>query len=332
MTCKRYLYSAAASLLLVQAAHAQLDLLTVREAEQIVEAIPEVAAANRMGACPMLVVQNWGSAEYWVSVRRGCGLHAGQMVSVYTIDRWSGQARVGDTGPLASSTPEFQFVVDDTVRSARKRKLTIGEASCLARTAMSSALDAERFSLKIVLEPAIDDGDRIVRYTPLAYVDEHTSILSDEITVDLRSGRVVDATWGTELDGPSLAALRAAILQSRHSDGLSEMDALLLARTVKSVRSAMENPCVKTSAVDSWRSQEIVIGFTLHSHCEGQAVDIGTPILVNRNTGEVSDGATGRLLSATDTRILFEQMKTRMAEQAAARRKEISERCGSGAQ
>src|SRR5437870_4678027 len=81
---------------------AQLDLLTFREAESLVERVPTVIAAREQGACPLLSgYYESEPEEVSFQVRSGCGDTGGQLIENYTVNRRTGAVRLWGDNPTA---------------------------------------------------------------------------------------------------------------------------------------------------------------------------------------------------------------------------------------
>ena len=73
---------------------AQIDILTVREAESVVERVPDVVAATNKGECPLLSATYAGDEQVDFQVRRSCGSNIGTLINNYTVNRRTGLVKL----------------------------------------------------------------------------------------------------------------------------------------------------------------------------------------------------------------------------------------------
>src|SRR5258708_34834662 len=112
---------------------AQLDLMTFREAESIVERVPDVVAARKEGRSTLLSGAYDGEADevsFWV--RGGCGPTRGQLIENYKVNRWTGTVTLWGDNPLPVADEEGKLFAERLMLQVHSRILSADEAKCLA--------------------------------------------------------------------------------------------------------------------------------------------------------------------------------------------------------
>src|SRR2546423_5409860 len=106
--------------LAISALHAQLDLLTLSEAERIVEKIPAVVDAQRKGECPDLSASYQGE-HLWFGVRSSCGPSAGMLIDRYDLNRRTGEVTLWGDDPRPVADVVGKELASRLVRQAQRR-------------------------------------------------------------------------------------------------------------------------------------------------------------------------------------------------------------------
>ena len=103
-------------------ARAQLDLLTLREAESLVELIPDVVSAQKKGECPDLSPMYEERAQQSFQVRRECGPEAGTLIFHYTVNRRDGNVTLWGDNPVAVADDRGKAPASQLVQDAQSER------------------------------------------------------------------------------------------------------------------------------------------------------------------------------------------------------------------
>ncbi len=122
----------------------QVTLLTAREAKELVELTPEVAASRARGECPMLSVFGPPADIGFFSIEaRGACWHSGDasslLINNYVVNRKTGTVAL-DASHSVISTPEMRQRAKAMLILAKGRVLSIAESRCIAIEAGKAAL------------------------------------------------------------------------------------------------------------------------------------------------------------------------------------------------
>ncbi|HEX4810846.1 MAG TPA: hypothetical protein VH325_18050 [Bryobacteraceae bacterium] len=304
MARRRGVLAALLVLTLAQSVRAQIDLLTYREAEKVIEALPDISADRREGYCPMLSNRGYGGYggdsphQLSFTVRNGCGPTAGQLVENYVIDRRTGTVTLWGDNPEVVGDAESRARAERLIRQARSRALSANEAKCLALEAAKSlpgwtspghlTIDAEsnseqnRLSFGVAFRSSIRPID-----------------FGLDLDVDLGSGRVRDDQTGQDLWSAGVGRLTSEIFALREPDVLTNEEALTLVLALKIPAFEMEinRGCRLRAPVLPFRSDEAEVGLA----CDDRSDENANPVIVNVETGRTIDEATGQVLGSEDS-------------------------------
>jgi len=270
--------------LLGNMATAQVNLLTPREAVQIVGMIPEVAQARKQGFCPQFAA-GYGDRvdKLGVQVRYGCGPYAGQWVNSYEIDLRTGSTFQLETKEPVKS-PEGETLARTLVKQASMRVLSSGEVTCLARMAAKSLTGWDGPGREISVERSDPVG---FRFIARLRVQDPQMVTERLLTVDRRTAHVHDDKTGTEVISADLASLASKMLSLHYPSLLSENDALEVAKQIPEVKMQALKPCSVFSVGGPLSWQDIYV--SVQSHCEGTPESSVVLVAVSPETGRVTD-------------------------------------------
>lgn len=295
---------------------AQVNLLTVREAESIVERVPAVAAAKKLGECPLSSPTYWGVDTLAIQVRRQCGPDGGTLINVYEVNRRTGSVTEGGDSPRPAADAAGEAFGRQLVQQAQQRVLSTAEARCLALAAArglpgwneaGASLSAESLSQR---QPGRVGFE--IRHTAAAAPTESGRNLS----VDLTTAHVRDDESGLELMSRELGALTSKILALREPLWLTDEDVLSIALQIPSVLAELGEGC-RVSPGAPFRSDETEVGLV----CNGQQNEGGIVVAVNVRTGRATNARSGEALETAGTA----QMAGRLLEERQRRRGEIQD-------
>lgn len=308
--------------LFVGTAGAQLNLLTPREAVQVVGLIPEVAEARKQGLCPRFSV-NYGDVldRFSVQVRHGCGPYAGQWINTYEVDLRTG-AIFQLESKQAIKNPEGNALAKTLLRQAIARVLSADEARCLALEAAKSLPGWAGPGHDVSVEPF---GEFSLRFRARLRTQEPPMLASRLLTVDRSTALVHDDQTGIEIVSASLASLVSRMLTLHLPSLLSEADAVEIAQQIPEVRAQALKPCSVFSIGGPLSWEDVYVA--VQSHCEGAPDASSILVAVNPETGAVTDPNTQKLLgSPAAARVAHERLDELEREKSTIR-KYLNEAC-----
>jgi hypothetical protein len=300
---------------------AQLDLLTVRESESIVERIPAVAASTRKGECPSLSVSYWGADQFAIQVRRQCGPTGGQLIQNYTVNRRTGAVTLWGDDPLPVADRAGEAFARQLVLRAQERTLSTGEARCLALEAAKGLPGWDEAGGSISVEQnGKAEHDRAQFYDRLRSSIRRAQI-GHNLSVDLATARVRDDETGLDVMSEGLGSLTAKMFALREPLLLTDEDAVSIALQVPAVVAQLRDGCT-LSAGGAFRSDQAQVGLACGGHYTA-----GTTVAVNLETGRTSDANTGKALESAESARLAQQLLERIKRRRAELRKEVDAHC-----
>lgn len=308
--------------LLVETAGAQMNLLTPREAVQIVGMIPAVAEAQRLGFCPRFSAA-YGDAldKLGVQVRYGCGSYAGQLINNYEIDLKTGAA-VELESRRSSRNPEGDQLARVLLKGAAARVLSPEEGRCLALVAAKSLPDWGGPGRSVSVEQSGPFGSRFRAHLR---AQDPPMVAERFLTVDRTTAHVHDDETGAEVVSAGLAALTSKMLALRLPSLLSEADALEIARQVPEVRAQALKPCSVFSVGGPLSWEDIYIG--LQSRCEGEPTVSNILVAVNPRTGAVTDPDNRKQLESSVAARMARERLEQLAREKISIREDLKEAC-----
>lgn len=316
------LFSLSLALLFAGVLEAQLDLLTLREAESLVERIPEVVAAEKSGGCPSASPGYWSAEELAFQVRFSCGPNSGMLLNDYNVDRRTGEVTLFGDDPRPVASPEGKALADRLVRQARARALSGAEAGCLAREAANGVPGWKDAKASITVKPfPVPLKVPGALYFMAGRSDTDRPIESGRmLTVDLSTARVRNDYTGQDIISEGLGRLASKIVALRAPRLLSDEDALSIALLIPSVAARLKPGCLLKNGGVS-RSREAIIGL----ECEGR--DVGQAISVDLLTGQAKEANSGKILESSKAKEAARSLLDKFDEQQSQLRKEVDAAC-----
>lgn len=313
-TCKATLLAASLCLTAVSSA-GQINVLTTREAERVLDLVPAVAESIARGRCPDYSITAETATDLSIQVREACppaGVASG-LLGNYVINRKTGAVAEGlDTDSLGPriSTPEIDLVASDLVRRAQARMLNDKEAECLALDAARSGLSESTgtFSATKISEKRGEwqfSVEHRIPKTPGVGV-RFFSIRSDMV-------RVRNENTGEPVISAGLALLASRMLSKWEPIGLSVDDTLAIALKVPALARSAGNGCSELVSSGDGTSDEMYIG--LRTWCPGAPKTISVVAAVNANNGHVTEPRTHKSLDSPESERIAQQIIRRHREQ-----------------
>jgi hypothetical protein len=290
--------------LLAASAGAQLDILTPRDAVQIVARVPDVADARQRGLCPRFDAVYGYATDVGVQVRSGCGPTAGQLIDNYVVDLRSGVVtELNSKVPVRN--PEGDALAGAMLKTAAASILSPEEARCLALEAARSLPGWGGSGRSVSVDQS---GPFALRFHARLRAQDPLLTEERDLAVDRATAHVRDDYTGMEVVSPGLAALASKMLALRLPPLLSDQDALYIARQTPEIQAQALKPCSVFSVGEPPSWEGIYVG--VQSHCEGSQDESHTVVVIDPKTGAVT-GPDGRsqLVSGAAQRAARERLE-----------------------
>jgi len=290
---------------------AQLNVLTLREAESLVELIPDVVTSQQRAECPNVSPGYAEGTELEFRVRTTCGSGSGMLIGAYTVNRWTGAIKTWGDNPQPVGDNQGSALAAQLVQQARKRILSTSEAQCLARTAARAIPGWSAGDAVIAVDPLSKPG------TPSAksearegithFAANHTSSSSRVesgrlLTVYLDEARVRDDETGADLLSAAVGDLSAKLVGLRAPVWLSDEEAASVALAVPQVAANLREGCTLNTG-GAFYSHEALIG----ASCKDGLIR-DSNVLVNLETGSVTDPRTRKSLDTREAQRIARQL------------------------
>jgi hypothetical protein len=307
---------------------AQLDLLSVREAESLVEEVPEFQAAKRQGRCPDFSVGYVDSVTLLIQVRGDCpdADTASTLISDYMVDRRTGIVSKGEAStPITSPAMERQR--KELLQGVRTRSVSRNEAACLVLAAFKSKAHihetTESFS---VTQIGASEGHEL-QYSAQQHLLGRHAVTSGFFTVDTATGRVRDDGTGADVASAEIGSLVSNLFALRFPPLLSTDDAVEVALHVQIISLRLSGSCSTAIASGTGTAEEVFIGIT--SQCRGMPETSGVLASVNIRTGVVTDPKTLKDISSAESQRIARRLLDEVERHQAKARSDIGAECRS---
>src|SRR5271165_3948624 len=193
--------------------HAQLDLLTLREAESIVELVPGVVSAQKKGECPESSASYEEPEILSFQVRSTCGPTGGMLINNYTVNRRTGEVRLWGDDPQPVADKAGGVFATQLVVQARKRILNASEAGCLALEAARSLPGWSATNANVSIESFGKPEREQMMFSAKCLSSTRSAQSGRMLTVSLAEARVRDDETGLYIASEGLGALTSKILE-----------------------------------------------------------------------------------------------------------------------
>jgi hypothetical protein len=297
-----------ASLCLAANAVAQLNVLTTREAQRILDLVPAVTESKARGGCPSYSITEQTTIDLSIQVREACppaGV-ASNLLGNYVINRKTGAVAEGlDTESLGPriATPEIDSLTSDLVRRARGRVLNAKEAECLVLEAARSSLSESTGTFSAA---KLTDTRRERRFSVEHRIPNTPGVAVKFFTVRSDTAGIRDDSSGNPVISSGLALLTSRLLSNRESSGLSVDDTLAIAFHIPTLASSVAKGCSELVSSGDGTSDEMYIG--LRTWCPGAPKTISVVAAVNPSNGRVTDPKTQKSLDSPESEKIARQI------------------------
>ncbi len=303
--------------------HAQLDLLTLREAESLVELVPAVVAAQRGGDCPQLSASYWTDDELWIQARSSCGSTGGMLIGNYLVNRRTGAATTTGDLRVPVDTPEGSGFARQLIGQARGRVLSAKESACLALEAARSFPGWGGTDAHVSVEPFGGASLGEMRFTALRRSTARPVQSGRVLSVNPAAPRVRDDETGLDVMSGEVGSLISKLVAERAPLLFTDEDAISIAMLVPRVAAQVRAGC-RLSAGGAERSSQALVGLS----CGGKLLGDPAMIAVDLQSGRVTDAGTGNVLESPEAARLARQLLGNLERRRFELRKEVDGVCG----
>jgi hypothetical protein len=307
---------------------AQVTLLTPREASELIELVPEVAAANKRGECVMLSPFGpaFDAGVYTVEARGSCwheGDPSSLLVNNYTVDRRTGTITVYGSKSVVTS-PAIRAKARGMLDLARNRLLSVTECRCLAREAAKSDFNLAVGKLSLALTDLTASDDAWRDFLAVGRNTADRISLAQQYSVSRETGSV----WSMQREvlSAELSALRSRMLARRDTPALSLADVLAVALRIPSISAKMSTSCSEVE-VDGTNSSADETFIAIRNSCAGGGGDPVNIAAVNVLTGAVSNPSTHAPLSPPEGDRVAHEILLRIANSRLSAQALIDAQC-----
>jgi len=299
----------------------QIALLTIREAESIVERVSSVEVARRSGLCPSLSAGITSPDEVVVQVRRGCGSDAGTLLNNYTVNRRTGTISPSTEDGKPVLNPESRDFARHLIEEAHSRVLSNSEAACVALEAAKGLPGWSRPEANVAVELIRQVAPDQVLFAAVNQQVGGPVQTSRFVTVDPTMPSVRDDEMGINLSSAGLGSLFAKIIELREPPLLTDEEALTVALSVPAVASLVKVGC-RLSGGGDFTADEVFAG----AFCNGE--ERGDVVSINLRTGRVANGRTREIYQSVDAANLARTFLDKRESRRSEVRGEIQTLCG----
>ncbi len=312
----------------IGSAHAQLNQLTLREAESLVELVPDVSASMKRGECPQISPGYADGFQLEFRVRTTCGSGSGMLIGAYTVNRRTGSVESWGDNPHSVADSRGETVASSLISEARRRILSASEARCLAGTAAGSLPGWDAADATISVQPFSEAGspsareearENLMRFsaTRVSRSIETRRIL----TVNLAGAVVRDEETGKSLMSASVGSLTAALLALRAPVSLTDEEAALIAAATPPISNQLKDTCRLVTG-GAFYSRSALVSLS----CKA-SLATNSSVLVNLETGMLTDAATGTSLDSSGSLQLAASLLSDAKKRRVESQKIVEEAC-----
>lgn len=279
----------------------QLDLLTSYDVQLIVEAVPEVVAAQANGKCPGFSITRWGDDKLWVQARGRCfdGSSQSTLINNYVVDRRNGVVFLGE-GETPLRSESLHRRQSEVIAAARRRVLSNEEARCLAKKAMESLARVRETGDSFELQMTVSANEEKAVFSGVHRLPSVRVTTSTTVTVDKRTGEVVENATGASFLSDEFSLLAARVLAQRVPVILTTDDAVEIARVHPAFAGYRSLKCTEIAASTlEVLAERRFVG--LVGHCAGDPAHPDISVSVDLRTGRVLDERNQRELTSPES-------------------------------
>jgi len=301
---------------------AQLTLLTMRDAESLVQTIPEVVTAQEHGECPQFSVSYEGADQFLIQARRSCGATGGMLINNYVVDRRQSTVWQMADKPVPISDPAVESLGKELALRAHRRILSDTEARCLAAEAARALPGWGGGETAITVEPFGAAEGSEVRFNATHRWLSRPFDSVRLLTVDRDMAWVRDDETGENVMSEGLGALTSKLFAVRVPAWLTDEDTLAIAQQIPAAALGIREGC-RLTVGGAFRTEDALVGLA----CNGSAVQGTTVVAVNLRTGKTTNADTGKVLESPESRRIAIEFLAERERKLADLRKEVDGIC-----
>lgn len=309
--------------------------LTYREAQYLVEQLPEMLDWQRRGGCPVahLTVARFSEGEF--QGRRHCNV-AGvtNNINHYIVNLFTGRIRSGLDLETEYDSPALSKIRAEVLRRHRERLLTDVEAACLTEQTLAGGSIQGLF-------PCPRAGVFPVGLSAFGLSTPHTFTVVVEnrceqaktpesqefFRIDRYSGMIEDARTGTVYDSAKVVELRENLLASHRDAELSIDQAKSLVEHSPVFLDQRRHGSCPEVLPDTFAHSSSELWFTIRSVCASAQEAAEIPVTVNVYTGAVIDPKSRHVFRSEALEALQRRMLEDLDADRSKRRKFVNNLC-----
>jgi hypothetical protein len=319
---RKYVIKIACMMIIIACARevlwAQLNLLTKSEALSIVERISDVATAMKNRGCPNLSVEYFGNDIIDIQVRCECGSESGMLVGNYRVNRKTGKVTYGGDRKSALDK-QGEAYSKEIVSNAQKRILSVNEAKCIAVEAAKAIPGWDEKDAVISAKQIgdLDKTEKSMAFNVAQVYSRRPVEIRRMLTVYLTDARVRDDETGIEISSSAVGNYVSKLLELRFPGRLNESEAALIALSIPQVTEKLGNDC-KLYMGGTYQYGKMLAGVA----CKNATIN-KIDIIVNLQTGVVTNPESGKSLSTPQSERIARQILDQIGAHRAKLQKEI---------
>jgi hypothetical protein len=309
---------------------AQLNVLTLREAESLIEVVPDVVASRQREECPNISPGYTEGIELDFHVRTTCGTGSGMLIGAYTVNRLTGAVRTWGDNSQSVADNQGSVIAAQLVKGARERILSASEAQCMAFTAASAlpgwstgggVVSVKRFSTPATPSAKTEAREGIMHFMARRASSSRPVESGRMLTVYLNEARVRDEETGVDVISASVGDLGAKLLELRAPIQLNDEEAASIALADPRVVTNLNEEC-RLDVGGAFYAQDALMGVSCKNRSIRESI-----VLVNLETGTVTDPDTGKSLDTADTQRIALQLLSDMRRRRTELKKSLETIC-----
>ena len=301
---------------------AELNLLTLREAESLLEKVHEVAVSQERGECPQFSATYEDTDQLMIQVRRSCGSTGGTLINNYEVNRRTGVVTQWGDNAAPIAEPAVKSFAGQLIRAVRRRALSDDEARCLALEAAKALPGWGGGDATVTVQPFGKAEGAEVSFNANYHSLNQPADSGRLLSVDRNTAGVRDDETGEDLSSVGLGSLTSKISALRAPAWLTDQDTLSIAQLIPAAAQGIRNGC-RFWTGGAFRAQEALVSLS----CDGKQAEGATVIAVNLRTGQTTNADTGKVFESAESKGLASQLLAERERKLMDLRKEVDATC-----
>jgi hypothetical protein len=308
----------------------RIDLLTLRESEEIVGVLPQFRSSQEQGRCPGLVLlEPTTSGKIALQMRQFClpnDFAGSSTIGNFEVDRSSGAVDLWPSGQAIQEGQEATNKARQLLARAKARVLSVEEAQCLAR----EAAKADSGSAEVAIAQTNRVAGQPINFALKYPVSELRGTVVWSVSVNPRSLAVLDGSNGQMIGSTEVADLLARMRTIREPPALSIPEAIRVALEVPGVTAQISERCAPQISADPGVGSLRLI--MVEDSCGGYPRISQVVTAVDTLTGKVTDPRNRSSLDTPASLKLAQELLRKADERQVALKKEVARACSTSNQ